>query len=73
VSSPTVVENVHLAKSKRFQDRAACGSFSVGDFVEKGAINAMSSGESHLISLLLNRGYQQLNNFAVIKKAPVTA
>jgi len=33
----------------------------------------MSFGESHLISLLINRGFQQLNNFAVIKNAPVTA
>jgi hypothetical protein len=68
-----LVGSVHLAKSKRFQDGAACRSFSVGDFVEKGAINAMSFGESQLISLLLNRGSQKLNNFAVIKKVPVTA
>jgi hypothetical protein len=33
----------------------------------------MSFGESHLISLPLNRDSQQLNNFAVVKYACVTA
>jgi hypothetical protein len=68
-----LVESVHFAKSKRFQDGAACGSFSVDDFIEKAAINAVSFGENQLISLLLNRGLQQLNNFAVIEYARVTA
>jgi hypothetical protein len=68
-----LVEGVHFAKSKRFQDGAARVSFSIGDLIEKGAINAMSFGESHLISLLLNRDFQQLNNFAVIKYPCVTA
>jgi hypothetical protein len=68
-----LVEGVHFVKSKRFQDGLARVSFSINDRIEKGAINAMSFGESHLSSLLLNRVSQQLNNFAVIKYACVTA
>jgi hypothetical protein len=44
-----------------------------GDLIEKAPINAMSFGESHLISLPLNRDFQQLNNFAIVKYACVTA
>jgi hypothetical protein len=70
-ASRVVVEGVHFAKSKRFQDGGARVFFSIGDPIEKGAINAMSFG--HLISLLLNRDFQQLNNFAVIEYPCVTA
>jgi hypothetical protein len=66
-ASVVLVEGVHFAESKRFQDGAARVSFAIGDLIEKAAINAMSFGESHLISLLLNRDSQQLKNFAVIK------
>jgi hypothetical protein len=72
-ASLLLVEGVHFAKSKRFQDGAARGSFPIGDLIEKAPINAISFGESHLISLPLNRDSQQLNNFAVVKYACVTA
>ena len=62
-SSTVSLESVHFAKSKRFQDGAACGSFSVGNLIEKAAIKAMSFGESHLISLLINRGFQPNASF----------
>jgi hypothetical protein len=68
-----LVEGVHFVKSKRFQDRAARVPFSISDLIEIATINAMSFGESRLISLLLNRVSQQLNNFAVIKYTCVTA
>jgi hypothetical protein len=72
-ASLVLVEGVHFAESERFQDGAARVSFAIGDLIEKAAINAMSFGESHLISLLLNRDSQQLKNFAVIKYTCVTA
>ena len=72
-ASIVLVEGVYFAESKRFQDGAARVSFAIDDLIEKGAINAMSFRESHLISLLLNRDSQQLKNFAVIKYTCVTA
>jgi hypothetical protein len=62
-----------LPKPEGLNNNSSRAFFSVQNLIETRAFDAMTPRKSGLISLALNRGSQQLNNFAVIKYEQVTA
>jgi hypothetical protein len=59
---------IDFPKTKRLQNNNARRmSFSVQNHIEVAAVDAVTPRKSVLISLTLNRGSQQLNNFIIIK------
>ena len=64
---------VNLPKTKRLHNGASHRSFSLQNRIDASTFEAMTPRKSALISLTLNRGSQQLNNFVIIKYEQVTA
>jgi hypothetical protein len=64
---------IDFPKSESLQNSASYRSFSVQSLIEASAFEAMASGKGALISLALNRHFQKLNNFIIIKYEQVTA
>jgi len=64
---------IDLPKTKSLQKSASRTSFPVQNHIEVAEVDAVTPRKSALISLMLNRGSQQLSNFVIIKYERVTA